>query len=103
MPTEARIAELKGRLSHYLRAVRQGDTVIVKDRLTPVARLIPYTPPLRRLDSVLPSRSLRQVEARLRRARPVRLKRGVLERVIQETKQEWLDKWLATESTLIPR
>ena len=86
-----------------MRAVRQGDTVIVKDRLTPVARLIPYTPPVRRLGSVLPSRSLRQVEARLRKARPVRLKPGALDRAIQETKQEWLDKWLATWSTSIPR
>jgi prevent-host-death family protein len=103
MVTEVKIAELKGRLSHYLRAVRQGDSLIVKDRLTPIARLVPYTPAGKRLASVLPSRSLRQVEARLRRARPVRLKPGVLERALQETKQEWLDKWLATGSTLIPR
>lgn len=36
------IAELKSRLSHYLRHVRLGGEIIVKDRETPVARLVPY-------------------------------------------------------------
>lgn len=35
------VAELKARLSHYLRAVRRGETVIVLDRDQPVARLVP--------------------------------------------------------------
>jgi prevent-host-death family protein len=37
------IAELKARLSEYLREVRRGRTVTVVDRETPVARIIPYT------------------------------------------------------------
>lgn len=36
-----RIAELKSRLSEYLRAVRNGATVTVLDRNTPVAKIIP--------------------------------------------------------------
>lgn len=36
-----RIAELKSRLSEYLRAVRDGATVTVLDRNTPVAKIIP--------------------------------------------------------------
>jgi prevent-host-death family protein len=36
------VAELKARLSMYLRAVRRGEAVIVYDRDTPVARLVPY-------------------------------------------------------------
>jgi prevent-host-death family protein len=36
-----RIAELKARLSEYLRAVRRGETVAVLDRDTPVAHLVP--------------------------------------------------------------
>lgn len=35
------IAELKARLSHYLREVRAGRTVTVLDRGRPVARLVP--------------------------------------------------------------
>ncbi len=36
------IADLKAKLSEYLRYVRQGHTVTVLDRHTPVARLVPY-------------------------------------------------------------
>ena len=40
--TTVRIAELKSRLSEYLRSVRKGRTLTVLDRDTPVARIIPY-------------------------------------------------------------
>ncbi|MFI5118317.1 MAG: type II toxin-antitoxin system Phd/YefM family antitoxin [Terriglobales bacterium] len=36
------VAELKNRLSTYLQLVRDGEEVIVKDRNTPVARILPY-------------------------------------------------------------
>ncbi len=36
------IADLKAKLSEYLRYVRQGHTVTVLDRHTPVAQLVPY-------------------------------------------------------------
>ena len=39
-----RVAELKARLSEFLRAVRAGHTVTVCDRDTPIARLVPYEP-----------------------------------------------------------
>jgi len=39
-----RIAELKARLSEYLRDVRQGEGFTVLDRQTPVASLVPYAP-----------------------------------------------------------
>jgi prevent-host-death family protein len=41
--SNVRIADLKARLSEHLRAVRNGDTIIVLDRDTPVARIVPYT------------------------------------------------------------
>lgn len=37
-----RVAELKAELSAYLREARAGGTVVVCDRDTPVARLVPY-------------------------------------------------------------
>ncbi|MGH7477837.1 MAG: type II toxin-antitoxin system Phd/YefM family antitoxin [Longimicrobiales bacterium] len=43
------IAELKSRLSAYLRAVRRGHTLTVLDRDTPVARIVPYAPGVSRL------------------------------------------------------
>lgn len=38
---QVRIAELKARLSEYLRAVRRGESIAVLDRETPVAQLVP--------------------------------------------------------------
>jgi prevent-host-death family protein len=40
-----RIADLKARLSEYLRAVRRGATLTVLDRETPIARIVPYPSP----------------------------------------------------------
>ena len=39
--TTVKIAELKSRLSAYLRRVRRGQTITVLDRDTPIARLEP--------------------------------------------------------------
>jgi antitoxin (DNA-binding transcriptional repressor) of toxin-antitoxin stability system len=38
---QVRIAELKARLSEHLRLVRQGETIAVLDRDTPVAHIVP--------------------------------------------------------------
>lgn len=40
----ARISELRDRLSEYLARVRKGETVIVYDRDTPIARIDPIAP-----------------------------------------------------------
>lgn len=41
MRTTAAVAELKARLSHYLRRVKAGEEVLVTERNVPVARLVP--------------------------------------------------------------
>jgi len=38
---QVRIAELKARLSEYLRAVRRGETIAVLDRETLIAQIVP--------------------------------------------------------------
>lgn len=38
------VAELKARLSEYLRRVRRGETVTVLDRETEIARIVPLEP-----------------------------------------------------------
>ena len=40
--SDVRIADLKARLSEHLRMVRNGETLTVLDRDTPVARIVPY-------------------------------------------------------------
>jgi prevent-host-death family protein len=42
--SDVRIAELKARLSEHLRSVRNGGTLTVLDRDTPIARIVPYAP-----------------------------------------------------------
>lgn len=39
---KVRVAELKARLSEYLRSVRRGHELTVLDRDQPIARIVPY-------------------------------------------------------------
>lgn len=41
MPKAVNIAELKNRLSVYLNEVRAGQEILVRDRNTPIARIVP--------------------------------------------------------------
>ena len=56
-----KVAELKARLSAYLRAARRGHPVTVCDRDTPVARLVPYEVEGEALSVRRPLRRLREV------------------------------------------
>jgi len=56
-----KVAELKARLSAYLRAVRRGHPVTVCDRDTPVARLVPVSAPAEGLTTRQPLRPLHQI------------------------------------------
>jgi prevent-host-death family protein len=38
------VAELKARLSEYLRIARKGGEITVMDRDQPIARIVPYAP-----------------------------------------------------------
>jgi antitoxin (DNA-binding transcriptional repressor) of toxin-antitoxin stability system len=40
--SDVRIADLKARLSEHLRMVRNGGTLTVLDRDTPIARIVPF-------------------------------------------------------------
>ena len=69
--SDVRIADLKARLSQHLRTVRNGGTLTVLDRDTPVARIIPVATPAvevrkarRRLrDLKLPSRPSKRTDS----------------------------------------
>ena len=47
---KANIAELKNRLSYFLDRVKRGETILVMDRKTPVARIVPTSPPAQMSD-----------------------------------------------------
>lgn len=65
------IAELKARLSEHLRSVRNGGSLTVLDRNTPIARIVPYAAqPLeirqatrRRQDLKLPSKPAKRTNS----------------------------------------
>ncbi len=78
-----RVAELKARLSAYLRKVRAGETITVFDRDTPIARLVPLSSqaPL----TVRPSRG-RLHDVRL--PRPLALEADVLDLLLEERQPE---------------
>ena len=56
-----KVAELKARLSEYLRRARRGQPVTVCQRDTPIARLVPYVPAGESLASREPLRALRDI------------------------------------------
>ena len=87
MRSEVRIAEFKSQLSRYLRAAQAGSEIVIKDRDTPVARLVPYTPPARRLETRPPVGSLKDLD-RLPRFRPKKLKLKDLERALREERRD---------------
>jgi prevent-host-death family protein len=66
-----KVAELKARLSAYLRGARRGHPVTVCDRDTPIARLVPYTVEGEALAVRRPIRKLHEVPLPAPLARPV--------------------------------
>ncbi|HEY3131443.1 MAG TPA: type II toxin-antitoxin system prevent-host-death family antitoxin [Acidobacteriota bacterium] len=82
-----KIAEFKSKLSEYLRQVRQGQEIIVKDRETPIARLLPYSAPRKRLLTIRPARSLRDID-RLPFFKPKKIKRKDLEEALKWVRRD---------------
>ena len=64
---KAMVSDLKTHLSAYLAEVRRGRSVIVCDRTTPIARLIPYEPDaddgFQVVPAPLPIRALKKVRS----------------------------------------
>lgn len=92
---QAKISELRDRLSYYLRRVRQGETIEVVDRETPIARLVPVAPSalkagawVRRLQrsglvKVGPMNGVQEILQK----KPARKKTGVLDSLLQERRE----------------
>jgi prevent-host-death family protein len=82
---QAQIAELKPHFSQYLAQVRRGETVVVCDRHTPIARLVPYTD----TDHALVVREPTPSPAALKQVAGVTLKRRIdLVRILRDSRDE---------------
>jgi prevent-host-death family protein len=87
MRSEVRIAQFKSKLSQYLRAAQRGNEIIIKDRETPVARLLPYEPPGRRFVTRPPLGSLKDLQELARPPRPKKLTVRHLDEALQAERQ----------------
>lgn len=80
-----KIAELKSHLSEHLRQVKRGHTLIILDRNTPIARVIPYADDaqagLLQIREPLPqSPKLHQIPL----PPPLRLRKDIVELLLEE-------------------
>jgi prevent-host-death family protein len=90
---EVRIAELKARLSHYLRLVESGEEVLVKDRERPVARLVGCSPSAR-IDLGIPRRVSREEAAKILQSIPrPKLSRKVFESAMRSMRDDRSKGW----------
>ncbi len=81
----AKVSELKAHLSSYLAEVRRGDTLVVCERSTPIARLVPFEGNEEEFKVYESGRPIRELE----RVRPVRLNKKVeLVKLLRETRGE---------------
>jgi prevent-host-death family protein len=80
MGRSVRIAELKSRLSAYLRRVKRGETVTVMDRDTPVAQLVP----LQASQNALHVRRARGKIGELRLPPPLRMRSDIVKLLLEE-------------------
>ena len=77
------VSELKAKLSAYLAEVRRGGTVLVYDRSTPIARLVPFQEEPDDLVLIEASAS----SSDLKRIKGVRPKKRIdLDKLLQETR-----------------
>jgi prevent-host-death family protein len=83
----ARVAELKARLSEYLRAVRRGESVTVLDRDTPIARIVPYGQPAAALQVRRPPRGSAGLHA-VPLPPPLRVRTDVVALLLEERRGE---------------
>ncbi len=68
----AMVSELKLHLSTYLAEVRRGESIVVCDRTTPIARLVPYEDEEHEGFDVVPSSRPITDLKKVRRVRPKR-------------------------------
>ena len=87
MATEVKIAHLKAHLSQYLRSVRKGHEIVVKDRETPIARLVPYEVSRERLTYIPATGSLKDLD-KLVMSRPKNLKPEDVDEALRWTRRD---------------
>jgi prevent-host-death family protein len=99
---EVRIAVLKAHLSEYVRAVQKGEEVLIKDRVTPVAKLVAVSSspsPLQIIPAKRPGRGPHEMRrVRLRGLKPVDAVKA-----LASVREERVDRWLNLKELISTR
>jgi prevent-host-death family protein len=93
------IAEFKAHLSEYVRAAQKGSEIIIKDRQTPVAKLVPIIQPQMIGEIRRATRSVAEVEKVLD-ARPPEppIPADTFQRILDEARADHSDEWIFTRT-----
>lgn len=90
---EVKIAELKARLSHYLRLVQDGEEILVKDRERPVARLVGCGAHTRRFQAIPRRLTRKEAEKILAKIPRPKLSRKVIDETMRWMREDRSDRW----------
>jgi prevent-host-death family protein len=99
MKSNIGIAELKAHLSEYVRAAQRGGEIIIKDRQTPVAKLVPIEQPQMIGDIRRATRSMAEVQRMLDTA-PLNppMPPETLQRILDEERADHSDEWITART-----
>ena len=99
---DVRIAGLKAHLSEYVRAAQKGQEILIKDRETPVARLVPVTDPRRSLQ-IIPAKKRSRGTRDMRTVRLRGVKVNDVEEAVAGAREERVDRWLNLKELISTR
>jgi len=102
MKSKVGIAELKAHLSEYVRAAQKGKEVVIKDRDTEVAKIVPIrerTSAFRVIPASRPSKGIDDMAG----FRPTGVTPEEIERLFAETRADRIDEWLNLDTSTSTR
>jgi prevent-host-death family protein len=102
MKSKVGIAELKAHLSEYIRAAQKGKEVIIKDRETEVAKIVPIRErklAFRVIPASRPSKGIDDMAG----FRPTGVTPEDIERIFAETRADRIDEWLNSDKSTSTR
>jgi prevent-host-death family protein len=100
MKAKVGIAELKAHLSEYVRAAQNGKETIIKDRQTPVAKLVPIEQPQQMIGNIRrATRTVAEAEAMLAAdpSGPL-VSPETFQRILDEVRADRSDEWIFTRT-----
>ena len=102
MKSKVGIAELKAHLSEYVRAAQKGKEVVIKDRETEVAKIVPIrerTLAFRVIPASRPSNGIDDMAG----FRPTGVTAEDIDRMVAETRADRIDEWLNLDKSTSTR